>query len=115
MAADFPILFFAPPGPVEAIFTSGLLRRLCNEVEGARFTIVASERTAPLYREVPGLEAIVVHGPTGAPAAFRLWRRLRRRRWGLVLDPQGGRSAPPARPGLSRAPPERWPGGAHPD
>jgi len=91
MAADFPILFFAPSGPVEAIFTSGLLKRLSEEVEGARFTIVAGELTAPLFREVPGLEAVIIHGQTGAGAAFRLWRRLRRRRWGLVLDPQGGR------------------------
>ena len=88
-AASFPILFFSPPDVTGAIFSSGLLKRLADEIENAVFTIVASEATAPLFREVPGLEAMLVPVRPGLAGAFGLWRTLRRRRWGLILDPEG--------------------------
>lgn len=86
----FPILFLAPEAPADAILASGLVKRLLDEAPNASFTIVASAAVAPLFREVPRLEDLVIAERRGFSNAFRLWRRLRRRRWGLILDPAGG-------------------------
>ena len=61
-----------------------------DKVAGARFTIVASALTAPLFAEVPGLERVIVmekrplglHWPT-------LWNEVRGRAWGLIVDLRG--------------------------
>jgi ADP-heptose:LPS heptosyltransferase len=88
----FPILFLAPDGRTEAIFASGLLNRLRDEIEGARFTVVAGSQEAALFREAPELdELIVAERRRGLGASFGLWRRLRARNWGLALDAGGGR------------------------
>ena len=85
----FHILFLAPRGMTDAILASGLLKRLSDEVDNAAFTVVAGDDTAALFRELPGLEALIPRGRPGFAGAFALWNRLRRRRWGLVLDPDG--------------------------
>jgi len=89
-ASSFPILVIAPPTPEETVLFSGLVARLVDEMPHARFTVVAAPETAELYRDVPGLDR--VHTFTPAPLRlhwFKLWLRLRRRRWGLVLDLSG--------------------------
>ena len=87
----FTILFLAPSSRTDAILASGLVRRLRDEIEDARFTVVAGPQTAPLFREIPGLEDLVVSERKSAAQSFALWRRLRGRRWGLALDAAGGR------------------------
>ncbi len=83
---QFPILVLTPPARADAILSSGLIRRLHDEIPHARFTIVASATAAPLFRETPGLERLIEVERSGFGAGFGLWWRLRPRRWGLVLD-----------------------------
>ena len=86
-ASRFPILFITSTRIGDAVLASGLLRRLIEEIPNARFTIVAGPIAAPLFRETPGLDALIPlpkekHGMHW----LRLWGRLRRRRWGLIVD-----------------------------
>lgn len=86
-ASRFPILFITSTRIGDAVLASGLLRRLIEEIPNARFTIVAGPLAAPLFRETPGLDALIPlpkekHGLHW----LRLWNRLRRRRWGLIVD-----------------------------
>jgi ADP-heptose:LPS heptosyltransferase len=82
----FPILFIASPKLGDAVAASGLVRRLSDEVPNARFTFVAGAVTAPLFKDVPGLEQIIVDDGEGPAPRLRLWTKLRGRRWGLILD-----------------------------
>ncbi len=89
-AKPFPILFIAPTRIGDAVLSSGLVRRLLDEIPDARFTIVAGPAAAPLFAEVPGLEQLIVmEKEKGGGHWFRLWRQVRGRRWGLVLDRRG--------------------------
>jgi ADP-heptose:LPS heptosyltransferase len=103
---SFPILIIAPPDPSEAVLFSGLVARLVHEIPGARFTVLGDPAVTPLYRDLPGLEAVLdletaalgLHWPL-------LWNRLRGRRLGLVLDLAGtplGRSLPAKRHAVRR-------------
>lgn len=83
----FPILFITAMDIAGAVASSGLIRRLIDEVPNATFTIVASPATAPLFADVPGLDEIIVVRKTEERLyRFGLWRRLRRRSWGLIVD-----------------------------
>lgn len=86
----FPILFITATRIGDAILSSGLVRRLSEEVPGARFTIVAGPAAAPLFEDVPGLEEIIPFEKSRDGGHwFRLWRQVRRRSWGLVVDLRG--------------------------
>jgi ADP-heptose:LPS heptosyltransferase len=85
----FPILFIAPPRLGDAVLSSGLIKRLCDEVPNARFTFVAGRVTAPLFADTPGLEQIIVDDGEGPAPGFRLWLKTRGRLWGLILDLRG--------------------------
>src|ERR1700761_6489036 len=85
----FPILFIASARIGEAIQASGLIQRLRDEIPNARFTIVAGPATAPLFTDTPGLEQIIVQDETGPMRGFRLWRKVRGRLWGLIVDLRG--------------------------
>jgi ADP-heptose:LPS heptosyltransferase len=90
VSSSFPILIVAPPTASEAVLFSGLVKRLADEMEHARFTVLGDPAATGLYRDLPGLERIL---PL-TPAMFglhwvKLWLKLRRRRWGLVLDMAG--------------------------
>jgi len=93
MAAFFPILVLAPDDMADAVMASGVIARLHAEVPNAAFTIVAGPKSAPLFRELPSLERQVLERGEDVWSGLDLWRRLRRRRWGLILDPTGGRMA----------------------
>jgi ADP-heptose:LPS heptosyltransferase len=95
----FPILFVTQSRIGDAVLSSGLVKALVDEVEDARFTIVASDLTAPLFAEVPGLERIIVMDKRpGGAHWLDLWRRVRLRRWGLVVDLRGSPLAATLRP-----------------
>ena len=91
-ASSFPILVLAPPTISEAIVFSGLVKRLVEEIPHARFTVVGEPGPASVFADLPGLEKML---PLARRASgfewLRQWARLRRRRWGLVLDLAGGR------------------------
>jgi ADP-heptose:LPS heptosyltransferase len=95
----FPILFIAPSRLGDAVLASGLVQTLVGEIEDARFTVVASALTAPLFAEVPGLERVIAmeKRPLGLHW-LSLWRQVSRRRWGLVVDLRGSALAVLLRP-----------------
>lgn len=86
----FPILFITSTRIGDAVLSSGLLARLHEEARHARFTIAAGPLAAPLFRDMPGLDRIIpmVKQPNGMHW-FNLWRQVRTRRWGLVVDLRG--------------------------
>src|SRR5688500_13085190 len=85
-AKPFSILFIAPPDPAEAVAASGLVKRLTEEIPGARFTIVGSPRSAPLFAEVPDLSQLLTVKSYGK---MSLWPKVRGRKWGLIADAAG--------------------------
>ncbi|HLZ84399.1 MAG TPA: glycosyltransferase family 9 protein [Caulobacteraceae bacterium] len=86
----FPILFIAASRIGDAVLSSGLIRALTDEIEGARFTIAASALTAPLFAEIPGRARtlLIEKRPLGRHW-LDLWSEVRRQRWGLVVDLRG--------------------------
>ncbi|WP_374572952.1 glycosyltransferase family 9 protein [Phenylobacterium sp.] len=87
---SFPILFITATRIGDAVLSSGLVRKLAEEVPGARFTVVAGAPAAPLFREMPNLEELIVFEKTRNGGHWlRLWRHVRKRRWGLVVDLRG--------------------------
>ena len=88
-SGPFPILFFAPADLQGAIMVSGVFKRLHDEIDNASFTVVTGSAAAALFREAPKREATVIDEKQGLGARLALWSRLRRRRWGLILDAVG--------------------------
>jgi heptosyltransferase-3 len=85
------ILYIAEADPMAAVMSSGVLARMVEEAPDARFTIVGSPDSAPLFRHVPGLDRVIVLPSDGKADWFKLWDRLKDRRWGLVVDMRGSR------------------------
>ena len=86
----FPILFITATRIGDAVLASGLIAKLAEEIPNARFTIVAGPAAAPLFLDTPGLdEVIVFEKARNGGHWFRLWRQVRRRKWGLVVDLRG--------------------------
>lgn len=112
--AGFPILFVTASRIGDATLSSGLIRRLYDEVPHARFTIAAGPAALPLFADTPGLDRLIpLEKRPMAGHWLELWRRTRRRRWGLVVDLRGSRlsaflrarrRAVYARPGAGAAP-----------
>jgi ADP-heptose:LPS heptosyltransferase len=90
MAGAFPILFLTSTRIGDAVLSSGLLKRLHDEIPNARFTIAAGPAAAPLFRDTPRLDRVlVVEKRKGGGHWFDLWKEVRNRRWGFVLDLRG--------------------------
>ena len=90
MAADFPILFITATRIGDAVLSSGLIKRLADEIPDARFTIVAGPDAAPLFGNVPNLaRVIVMEKHQGGGHWMALWRQVRQTRWGLIVDLRG--------------------------
>jgi ADP-heptose:LPS heptosyltransferase len=86
----FPILFITSNRIGDAVLSSGLIKRLADEIPNARFTIVAGPVAAPLFEEVPTLDRIITLAKTRNRGHwFELWRQVRSTRWGLVVDLRG--------------------------
>ena len=86
----FPILFIGPGRIGDAVLASGLIRKLADEVPGARFTIAVGPAAAPLFADVPGLDRVIVmEKQKGSGHWFRLWGQVRHNAWGLVIDMRG--------------------------
>lgn len=87
---SFPILFITATRIGDAVLSSGLIRRIADEIPNARFTIVAGPAAAPLFVDTPNLDEVIVFEKTKNHGHwFDLWRRVRGRRWGLVVDLRG--------------------------
>jgi len=88
--AGFPILFVTSNRIGDAVLSSGLVKRLSDEIPNARFTIVAGPAAAPLFEAVPNLDRIIVFEKAkGGGHWLDLWGKVRDRRWGLVVDLRG--------------------------
>jgi ADP-heptose:LPS heptosyltransferase len=86
----FPILFITATRIGDAVLSSGLIKRLRDEIPHARFTIVAGPLAAPLFRDTPDLDRLIPMPKAKSGFHwFKLWRQVRGRRWGLVLDMRG--------------------------
>jgi ADP-heptose:LPS heptosyltransferase len=86
----FPILFVTGTRIGDAVLSSGLLKRLSDEIPNARFTIAAGPLAAPLFADTPQLDSVIVMRKAKRSGHwFDLWRRTRSRRWGLVVDLRG--------------------------
>jgi ADP-heptose:LPS heptosyltransferase len=86
----FPILFIASSRIGDAVLASGLIKRLHDDVQDARFTIVAGPVSAPLFADTPGLERLIVmEKAKGGGHWFKLWSQVRGRNWGLIVDRRG--------------------------
>ena len=86
----FPILFVTATRIGDAVLSSGLVKRLKDEIPGARFTIVAGPLAAPLFRDTPGLDRLITMPKMKSGLHWlTLWRQVRGRRWGLILDMRG--------------------------
>lgn len=87
---SFPVLFITATRIGDAVLSSGLIKRLHDEIPNARFTIVAGPAAAPLFSEVPDLDRVIVFAKARDGSHwFNLWRQVRQRRWGLVVDLRG--------------------------
>jgi ADP-heptose:LPS heptosyltransferase len=86
----FPILFITSNRIGDAVLSSGLIKRLSDEIPNARFTVVAGPVAAPLFAEIPTLDRIIeLPKAKGGSHWFDLWRQVRNKRWGLVVDLRG--------------------------
>lgn len=86
----FPILFITATRIGDAVLSSGLVKRLSDEIPNARFTIVAGPAAAPLFADTPNLDEVIVFAKSKDGSHwFDLWRKVRKRRWGLVVDLRG--------------------------
>jgi ADP-heptose:LPS heptosyltransferase len=87
---SFPILFITATRIGDAVLSSGLIKRLLDEIPNARFTIVAGPVAAPLFAEVPNLDEVIVFAKArNGSHWFDLWRKVRQRQWGLIVDLRG--------------------------
>jgi len=90
MARGFPILFITATRIGDAVLSSGLIKRLHDEIPDTRFTIVAGPHAAPLFAHTPGLDRIIVFEKSKSGGHwFELWRKVRRTKWGLIVDLRG--------------------------
>lgn len=87
---SFPILFITATRIGDAVLSSGLIKRLSDEIPNARFTIVAGPAAAPLFADVPNLDRVIEFAKARDGSHwFDLWRQVRKTRWGLVVDLRG--------------------------
>ena len=86
----FPILFITSTRIGDAVLSTGLLKSLHDEIPRARFTIAAGPLALPLFRDTPRLEDLIpMEKQSGGMHWVGLWQKVRRTRWGLVLDVRG--------------------------
>ena len=81
-------LFFLTATRVgDAVLSSGLLAHLLERHPGARVTLAVGKPAAPLFRQLPGLERLIVveKRPRGGHW-LRLWREIAGTRWDLAVD-----------------------------
>jgi ADP-heptose:LPS heptosyltransferase len=87
---SFPILFITSTRIGDAVLSSGLIRKLADEMPEARFTIAAGPLAAPLFEAAPNLDALIVmEKRANGGHWFALWRQTRKRSWGLIVDLRG--------------------------
>ena len=86
----FAILIITATRIGDAVLSSGLIGALYAQYPLARFTIVAGPAAAPLFADVPNLDAVISFSKEKDGSHwFKLWQKVRHRRWDLVVDGRG--------------------------
>lgn len=84
------ILFIANSRVGDVVLSTGLLNHLASRHPDARFTIVASSLSAPLFDAFEHRErTIVIDKKSWSRHWFDLWRACVGKRWSLVVDMRG--------------------------
>ncbi len=91
MPASLTILYIAEADPMAAVMSSGVLAQMVREAPTARITIVGSPESAPLFRDTPGLDRLIVLPGDATADWLKLWDRLKGRRWSVVVDMRGSK------------------------
>src|SRR5690606_29592678 len=89
MTGRFPILYIAEAGAQDAVLSSGVLAYLVGAMPQARFTVVGSPASAPLFADTPRLDRLIVLEKESRLDWFGLWTQVRSTNWGLVVDIRG--------------------------
>lgn len=89
MPGRFPILYLAEAGAEDAVMSSGVLAYLVDAMPQARFTIVGSPASAPLFADTPRLDRLIVLEKEGRLDWLGLWNQVRPIKWGLIVDMRG--------------------------
>jgi heptosyltransferase-3 len=89
MAVRFPILYITEPDAEAAVLSSGVLAYLVGAMPQARFTVIGSPETAPLFADLPKLDRLLVLDKDGPLEWIALWNQVRETKWGLVVDMRG--------------------------
>ncbi|CAN5251604.1 glycosyltransferase family 9 protein [soil metagenome] len=89
MPVRFPILYLTEPDAEAAVLSSGVLAYLVEAMPQARFTVVGSPATAPLFADTPRMDRLIVLEKDGPLEWLALWNQLRETKWGLVVDMRG--------------------------
>ncbi|MBI2261122.1 MAG: glycosyltransferase family 9 protein [Caulobacterales bacterium] len=89
MTGRFPILYVAEAGAQDAVLSSGVLAYLVEAMPMARFTVVGSPASAPLFAETPRLDRLIVLEKESRLDWIGLWNQVRATNWGLVVDMRG--------------------------
>jgi heptosyltransferase-3 len=87
----FPILYIAEADPEAAVLSSGVLAHLADVLPKSSLTVVASPESAPLFEDVPRRAETILMEGEGPQDWMRLWLKLRKVSWGLVVDMRGSR------------------------
>ena len=91
MSGLLTILYIAEADPAAAVLSSGVLAQMVAEAPRARITVVGSTESAPLFRDTPGLDRLLVLPGDSTADWLKLWDRLKGRRWGVVVDMRGSK------------------------
>lgn len=89
MIGRFPILYIAEADAEDAVLSSGVLSHLVESLPQARFTVVGSAASAPLFADTPRLDQLLVLEREGHFEWLALWNQVRATKWGLVVDMRG--------------------------
>ena len=89
MTGRFPILYIAEAGAEDALLSSGVLAYLVEAMPLARFTVVGSPASAPLFAGTPRLDRLLVLEKESRLEWIGLWNQVRTTHWGLVVDMRG--------------------------
>ncbi|MCS6622610.1 glycosyltransferase family 9 protein [Roseibacterium beibuensis] len=89
MTGRFPILYIAEAGAQDAALSCGVLAYLVEAMPQARFTVVGSPASAPLFGDTPRLDRLIILERESRLEWIGLWNQVRSTTWGLIVDMRG--------------------------
>lgn len=81
------VLFITSSRLGDAVLSTGLADHIARTYADARFTVVCGGLAAPLFEGLPGrTETIILKKQKYNRHWFDLWKQVKNRRWGMVVD-----------------------------